>query len=236
MSISSALTALNQDIQNARTAIVNKGGTVTSGGGSSQLATDIATISGGGKYKLLDRVKDDSNNEIGTVSGFFTDSNKIEYAVVCLDAQYRLASAKYSTTQTAVTNMPLYDSLVTANMWESKVTATTNTSLILASVSSPACTHCRSKSFLIDGIRYYGQLPNMKELSDIISNYNAIEQLDASASSYSSTNFSTVRGCWSTNQYSSANAFRNTGVGAVSSASKTTNLFVCPVLEIPNGE
>uniref|UniRef100_UPI003865CADA hypothetical protein n=1 Tax=Methanobrevibacter sp. TaxID=66852 RepID=UPI003865CADA len=41
------------------------------------------------KYNLLDRVKDDSNNEIGTVSGFFTDANNVEYAVVCLDAQYR---------------------------------------------------------------------------------------------------------------------------------------------------
>lgn len=194
----------------------------------------LLSSSSSGKYQLLERIKDDNNVEIGTVSGFFIDTNNVEYAVVCLDAQYRLASATYSTTQTAVTNMPLYNSLVTANMWESKVTATTNTSLILASVSSPACTHCRSKSFLIDGIRYYGQLPNMKELSDIISNYNAIEQLDTSASSYSSTNFSTVRGCWSTNQYSAANAFRNTGVGAVSSASKTTNLFVCPVLEIPN--
>lgn len=48
MTISSALTALNTDIQNARAAITNKGGTVTSGGGSSQLATDIATIPTGG--------------------------------------------------------------------------------------------------------------------------------------------------------------------------------------------
>ena len=47
MTIESALTALNTDIQNARTAITNKGGTVTSGGGSSQLATDIATIPSG---------------------------------------------------------------------------------------------------------------------------------------------------------------------------------------------
>ena len=44
MTIASALTALNTDIQNARTAITNKGGTVTPNGGSSQLATDIGTI------------------------------------------------------------------------------------------------------------------------------------------------------------------------------------------------
>lgn len=44
MTIASALTDLNTDIQNARTAITNKGGTVTVNGGSSQLATDIGTI------------------------------------------------------------------------------------------------------------------------------------------------------------------------------------------------
>lgn len=44
MSIASELTALQGDITSARSAIVAKGGTVTSGGGSSQLATDIATI------------------------------------------------------------------------------------------------------------------------------------------------------------------------------------------------
>lgn len=52
MTIASALSDLNTDIQNARTAITNKGGTVTVDGGSSQLATDIATIpSGGGGTK-----------------------------------------------------------------------------------------------------------------------------------------------------------------------------------------
>ena len=44
MTIASALTALNTDIQNARTSVTNKGGTVTVNGGSSQLASDIATI------------------------------------------------------------------------------------------------------------------------------------------------------------------------------------------------
>jgi len=44
MTIASALADLNTDIQNARTAITNKGGTVTADGGSSQLATDIGTI------------------------------------------------------------------------------------------------------------------------------------------------------------------------------------------------
>ena len=51
MTIASALENLNTDIINARTAITTKGGTVTANGGSSQLATDIATIpTGGTKY------------------------------------------------------------------------------------------------------------------------------------------------------------------------------------------
>lgn len=53
MTIASALTALNTDIVNARTAITNKGGTVTANGGSSQLATDIATIPSGGSAPVI---------------------------------------------------------------------------------------------------------------------------------------------------------------------------------------
>lgn len=53
MSIATKLQALQTDITNARTAITNKGGTVTSGGGSSQLATDIATIPTGGNDRVI---------------------------------------------------------------------------------------------------------------------------------------------------------------------------------------
>lgn len=54
MTIASALENLNTDIINARTAITTKGGTVTANGGSSQLATDIATIpTGGGSATLI---------------------------------------------------------------------------------------------------------------------------------------------------------------------------------------
>lgn len=50
-------------------------------------------VSGGGsgKYQLLQRISDDNGTGIGTVSGFFTDANNVEYAVVCLDAQYRIS-------------------------------------------------------------------------------------------------------------------------------------------------
>ena len=53
MTIASALTGLNQDIVAARTAITNKGGTVTSGGGSYQLASDIGTIPTGGSSPVI---------------------------------------------------------------------------------------------------------------------------------------------------------------------------------------
>ena len=71
MTIASALTALNTDIQNARTAITNKGGTVTSGGGSSQLATDIATIPTGGGNGILETIMADvvaGNNPVDTTA------------------------------------------------------------------------------------------------------------------------------------------------------------------------
>lgn len=50
MSISDKLSLLQGDIQSARTAITTKGGTVTAGGGSSQLSSDIATIPSGPNY------------------------------------------------------------------------------------------------------------------------------------------------------------------------------------------
>lgn len=71
MTIASALTALNTDIVNARTAITNKGGTVTSGGGSSQLATDIATIPSGNVSGILEQLMENivaGNNPVDTTA------------------------------------------------------------------------------------------------------------------------------------------------------------------------
>lgn len=48
MSIATILTALSADVENARQAIINRGGTVTPNGGTSQLSADIATIPQGG--------------------------------------------------------------------------------------------------------------------------------------------------------------------------------------------
>ena len=243
MTIASEITRIQTNIANAYTAASGKGATLPATENSDNLATCIASIpaggGGSGKYQLLERIKDDSNNEIGTVSGFFTDANDVEYAVVCLDAQYRLASGAWCSNTSAVTNMPIYDSVVSANIWNAKETATTNTQMILdfctaQSATSTACTHCRTKSFTIDGTSYSGQLPNMREVLDIVTNYNNIESKDTSASTYTSTNFSSEHAIWSSSQYKNTSGWSSGNFGNMFGNSKTTNYFICPVLEIPN--
>lgn len=191
-----------------------------------------------GKYSLLERISDDSNNEIGTVCGFFTDANNVEYAVVCLDAQYRLEQGTYcSNTSTAVTDLPRYSIWA---IWEAKETATFNTQKILdfctaQSATSTACTHCRSKSFTIDGTTYYGQLPNIVELVDICKNYTAIQSADTSVSQYSSLGLPrTSDRTWSSSQFNSSSGWFVSSTGSPYSNTKTGNYFVAPVLEIPN--
>ena len=192
-----------------------------------------------GKYTLLQRISDDNGNEIGTVSGFFTDVNDVEYAVICLDAQYRKASTQWCSDRNTVTNMPIYNS--NYNLWwydNAKETATQNTQLILnycsaGSFTSTSCSHCRSQSFTIDGTTYYGQLPNMREVFDMWRHRVQIEQMDTSASSYRQTNFSSVRYIWSSSQYGSTYGWSLNLIGSVLNTGKTLNYFACPVLEIP---
>lgn len=193
------------------------------------------------KYQLLERIKDDNNNEIGTVSSFFTDANNIEYAVVCLDAQYRKSAGQYCSSQTAITDMPSYSSGY-SNWWydNAKETGTINTQFILDyctanGYTSSACTHCRSKSFTIDNVTYYGQLPNMREVFDIWANRVQIESKDTSASSQSALNFSTNRSLLSSTQNSTTSCWYFPGANSqIISSGKSNYCFVCPVLELPN--
>lgn len=237
MTLSSDISTTSTALSDIKQAIIAKG--VTPSGNITTYATAISQISGGGgKYSLLERISDDSNNEIGTVSGFFIDSNDVEYAVVCLDAQYRLASGAWCSNTTAVTNMPLLNSW-TSSWSECRDTATQNTTWILdfctaQSATSIACSHCRSKSFVIDGVTYYGQLPNMKEVVDILAQRSNIENADTSASSYSSLNFSSFRSIWSSSQADASHGWVIYGFGTTYFESKTANYFACPVLEIPN--
>lgn len=190
-----------------------------------------------GKYQLLQRIKDDSNNEIGTVSSFFTDANNVEYAVVCLDAQYRLASGYIcSNDNVAVTNLPLYSD---AGVYSATETSTFNTQKIVDFCSSnnlttTACSHCHSKSFNIDNTTYYGQLPSLIELIDILGQRININNLDISASSYSSLIVPSNTKMWSSCQYSYRFWWSVAQYGRVDVYNRTTTGFICPVLELPN--
>lgn len=195
-------------------------------------------VGGGDAYAVGDRVVDDSDNPVGTVSSIFTDGNGQRYAVVCLDAQYRLASAQYcSDTSTIISNLPTYDS-TTWGPWEAKETATYNTQKILDfctanGYTSEACSHCRTLSFTIDGTTYYGQLPNIVELNDIQRNHTALNTADTTAGSYSSVDFSTGRDNWSSSQYSTSYAWSTNISGTIYRNTKTKTYCVAPVLEIP---
>lgn len=196
---------------------------------------------GGGGDITLTRISDDNGNEIGTHYMNFEDANGNVYKVIVLDAQYRNASTQWcSDRRTIVTNMPIYN--YNYDLWwydNAMETATQNTQLILNycsadSFTSTSCSHCRSKSFTIGGVTYYGQLPNMREVFDMWRHRVQIEQMDTSASSHSSTNFSRGRSIWSSSQYSSTNGWYFSSNGNVNTNTKSSYNFACPVLEIPN--
>ena len=203
-------------------------------------------VSGGGSGTTdvpLTRISDDNGNEIGTWYMNFEDANGNMFKVILLDAQYRNASTQWcsnaSAASAAVTNMPAYANLYARNVWEAKETATQNTQLILdycsaGGYTSTSCSHCRSQSFTVGGVTYYGQLPNMIEVIHLGKHYSEFDQFDISASSYQSTNFSSGRTIWSSSQYGSSYGWCLSKFGAVSSSNKQSNSFTCPVLEIPN--
>jgi hypothetical protein len=142
-----------------------------------------------GKYQLFERVKEQNNLEIGTVCGFFKDANDVEYAVVCLDYIFRASyddNLKFLSSSTTITGLPLYDGngdyikLIT-NVYTN--TATYNCDKVIAfcntsTYTSSACTYCRSKSFVIGGTTYYGQIPNTYELFQIALNHERLGALD----------------------------------------------------------
>lgn len=195
----------------------------------------------GDKYKVGDRVTDDSDNDVGMVSGFFTDGNGDRYAVVCLNAVDRLASGQYLSSNVNVTGIPSYTDL---SAWSATETATTNTTAILAmtSYTSSACTHCRSKSYTIDGVTYAGQLPNIAELADIFKERTKINSDDTTASANPSLIIPTATDTWSSNKrgtagrgwYFNADGGVDIGYGQWDYMNNITqNKFIIPVLEIP---
>lgn len=193
------------------------------------------TITPTEKYPLLSRVKDDSNNEIGTVCGYHTDANNQKYAVVALDAQYRNSSGQYLSERVEVTGLALLNN---QTLWENTDTATSNCTKILdfidgTSYTSSAVTHCRSLSFVIEGTTYYGQLPTIVELTDVFRHRTAINNADTSASQYSSLIVPSSTATWSSSQYNGNNGWFISLSGNANGSSKNNNYFVLPILEIP---
>lgn len=187
------------------------------------------------KYNIGDRVYDIGNNDIGVVYCFYTDENNVEYAVVCLNAEHRLASLQWASVNSSVTNMPSYTTLNSGAFGIGTETATVNCTLILASKTSTAVSHCRSKSFIIDGITYYGQLPNVCELSKMFAMHYWIYANDPTASSAgTSLNFAYWNYAWSSSQSDNSYGWSINGQGQAARDSKTNKYFVAPVLEIPN--
>lgn len=187
------------------------------------------------KYPLLSRVKDDSNNEIGTVCGYHTDANNQKYAVVALDAQYRNSSGQYLSERVEVTGLAQF---ATQTLWENTDTATSNCTKILdfingTSYTSSAVTHCRNLSFVIEGTTYYGQLPTIVELTDIFRHRTAINNADTSASQYSSLIVPSSTASWSSTQFSNTYGWCIYVGGNATNNYKNASFFVLPILEIP---
>ena len=201
-------------------------------------------VSGGapapsGKYQLLQRVTDDNNDEIGTVCCFHTDANNVEYAVVCLDAQHRITNGVFCSD--ASNNIPNLEMTTIANGLDSIVTATQNTTAIIDYITannytSTAATHCRSKSFVIDGVTYYGQLPTWAEITKMFLYRTSIDSLDPTATQYAACALGGANntGAWSSTGYGIPSSIGMPPQGFSPYLSKTTPRIIIPILELPN--
>lgn len=186
------------------------------------------------------------------VAGPYVIPDNMEYAVVCLDSTNRATGQSlfnnYTTKMVGIPTLSLTDN--TDTIYSLSQTATENTNAILATATSTGsisavANYVRSKSFVIDGNTYYGQIPNAVELLDIYTNRSAINSLDSSG------NINNSYGCHSSTQiicggsgsivgrYShifilpwgglNGNWWDNTAT-TLNSAS----IYTIPVLEIPN--
>ena len=193
-----------------------------------------------GRYQLLERIKEDNHIlAIGTVGGFFTDANGIEYAIVCLDSDKRLLQAAWCSSATAVTNMPYYANNVTAYWYtDAKETAKQNGDYLKAycdakGYTSQALTWCRNQTYTIGGTLYTAQLPNIVELFEIWKHRAEIQALDRYGDDLD-TSFATRHNIWSSTQAGSGSAWCLNQNGYYQNAGKANTYMACPILEIPN--
>lgn len=224
------------------TTTITENGTYVASGNKTGFNNFVVNVPNGGpashkKYKLLDRVYEDVNGDaIGTVVGFHYDANDVEYAIVALDAVYRLAQGQYLSTNTAVANLPNYSN---GGIYGAKETATFNCDKILAQaatsgLTSTAVSHCRAQTFTIAGDNYAGQLPTLIELLKVMEWRAEVNTADSTATANPTLVVPNNQNMWSSSQYSSNNGWYINNYGSTSSNNKNSNYFVLPILEIPN--
>ena len=224
------------------TTTITENGTYVASGNKTGFNNFVVNVPSGGpashkKYKLLDRVYEDINGDaIGTVVGFHLDANNVEYAIVALDAAYRLATGQLTSATGAITDLPTY---ANAGAYGAKETATFNCDKILAQCTtsgwtSSALTHCRAQTFTIAGAQYAGQLPTIMELLKILECREAVNTADPTAAANPTLVIPNNQNMWASTAYAANNAWYVGGNGYTNTTSRTNNYFVAPVLEIPN--
>lgn len=224
------------------TTTITENGTYVVPNGKTGFNNFVVNVPSGGpvshkKYKMLDRVYEDVNGDsIGTVVGFHYDANNVEYAIVALDAVYRLAQGQYMSTNSSVTGMTNYGN---ASVYGAKETATDNCDKILAQCTtsgytSSAVSHCRAQTFTVAGAQYAGQLPTLMELLKIFECREAVNTADPTASANPTLIISNTTTSWVSTQFSSGNAWSVSSGGATDINNRINKFFVAPVIEIPN--
>lgn len=185
-------------------------------------------------YALLSRVKDDTDKDIGCVVGYHTDANNQKYAVVCLNKEYRTSSNfTWLNSSGAVDGLPAYTNLA---VFDAKETATYNCDKILSyaqehGYTSTATNECRNHSFIIDGVTYYGQIPTLTELINILGHRSVVNRDDPSSSG---TPIQSAYNYWSSQQNSATYAWAVVGYSGYLLSSRDAGLVkVLPILEIP---
>lgn len=224
--------------------IKNQGLTITENGsyrapaGYTGLNDIVVNVPDGGPtshrlFSILERVVADDETEVGTVVGFHYDADGKEYAVIALDAKYRLASAQWLDANVSVPDLPSYSNI---GAYGARETATFNCDKIMAfeGHTSAAVQHCRAQTFTIDGTEYAGQLPTLMELLKIYEFMAEVNAADTSAEDHASLVLKSATNVWSSTQSNGNYAWYMSSTNYTNTNSKTFAYFVAPVIEIPN--
>lgn len=202
------------------------------------------------------------NSGSGTfTAGPYVIPENTEYAIVCLNAQYRIENNNSNATYCTgtVSNQKYYTTI--EDVWNTTDTATEINDALYTekSTDAVAINYLRTNfSFTIEGNVYKPQVPNIPELYSILNNFTVINNGDPTASSYPTKTLKTgtelgavlpsfpesqygYRSCqfvnnWQTISYWACGFIANQGISRKNGPSSGSNVyaFVVPVLELPN--